>query len=421
MGSRTSVAPGIERNSLALAISGVVTAGVGLVYWIVMGRLYPPGEVGAAAAVITTATMLSAFGNLGLGAYFERFLPIAGARSVRLPIRGLAVGASVGALLGLGFLLVGPTSEMFASPAQMVLFPVVVVVLSGFALLDHISIAMQRADWAARKNIAHAVLKLLVAAGVAAVAGRLGMILGWVVTAALLSGALCVVARRALVQAARTPAAVDVDLPPWSQQWRFIAGNYGIYVASSLTPLLLPPVVIGLLGAESNAYFAIVWSLVSAVLVLMTMLMGPYVAAVSAAPEDVVSLTRRFVAILAVVAGVASLGLLTVGPLLLRLAGPGYSDAGTPLMRLAAIAIPCAVAGLAFTAICRVRRRLLPALLVQSLNAVVMLTLCALWISRDGLAGAGWAMIVAEAITTVLVAIPVARALLDRPPRRYPE
>ena len=113
--------------------------------------------------------------------------------------------------------------------------------------------------------------------------------------------------------------------------------------------------------------------------------------------------------------------MLTVGPLLLRLAGPGYSDAGTPLMRLAAIAIPCAVAGLAFTAICRVRRRLLPALLVQSLNAVVMLTLCALWISRDGLAGAGWAMIVAEAITTVLVAIPVARALLDRPPRRYPE
>ncbi|MEE3850386.1 oligosaccharide flippase family protein [Gordonia sp. LSe1-13] len=411
---RTSAAPGIERNSLALAVSGVVTAGVGLVYWIVMGRLYPATEVGAAAAVITTATMLSAFGNLGLGAYFERFLPVAGAQSFSLPTRGLVVGATVGAVLSLGFLVVGPTDEMFATSAQMALFPLVVVVLSGFALLDHVSIAMQRADWAARKNIAHAVVKLLVAAGVASVAGRLGIILSWVLTAIVLAVALWVVIRRALLVAAQTPPAEGVIMPPWSDQRRFIAGNFGIYVATALTPLILPPVVIGLVGAEENAYFAIVWSLVSAVIVLMTMLMGPYVAAASAQPSDVVSLTRRFVAILASVAGVSSIGLLTVGPFLLQLAGPGYASAGTPLMRLAALALPLAVAGLALTAICRVRRKLWPALLVQVLNASVMLTLCTVWISRHGLQGAGWGLIVAEGVTTAVVAIPLIRVLSGR-------
>ena len=100
----------IARSSAALVVSGLGTAVLGLVYWVLAGRMYPASEVGAAAAVITTATMLSAFGNLGIGAYLERFLPIAGERSLTLPSRGLLIGASCGALLGCGFLIVGPTS-----------------------------------------------------------------------------------------------------------------------------------------------------------------------------------------------------------------------------------------------------------------------------------------------------------------------
>lgn len=422
----TTEAVGIERNSLALAVSGVVTAGVGLVYWIVMGRLYPTAEVGAAAAVITTATMLAAFGNLGLGAYFERFLPVAGTASLRLPRRGLVVGAAVGALLSIGFLFVGPVSEMFSDSLQLALFPLVVIALSSFALLDHVTIALQQAHWAARKNITHAVAKLIGAVAVASFAGRLGIVMTWVLTAIVLSGVTWMVASRVLRVAAETGsssptgsppvASAPVGLPARSEQCRFIAGNYGVYVASALTPLLLPPIVIGHVGADRNAYFAIVWSLVSAVLVLLTMLMGPYVAAVTAEPARAMALTRRFVLILAVVSGAAAIGLVTVGPLLLRLAGPGYAAEGAPLMRLAAIAIPFAACGMAFTAICRVRNRLLPALLIQTLNATVMLTLCAVWIRAHGLPGAGWGLIVAEGMTAILVIIPVTRALTGRGP-----
>lgn len=412
---------------MALAVSGAITAGIGLVFWIAMGRLYPPAEVGAAAAVITTATMLSAFGNLGLGAYLERFLPVAGAASLILPRRGLLTGATMGALLAAGFLLVGPTSEMFAHPAQMALFPVVVVILSGFALLDHISIALHRADWAARKNIAHALAKLVGAIAVASFAGRLGIVTTWALTAVVLSAMTWVVAKRVLRTAAQASSTGN-RLPAGSAQWRFIAVNYGVYVAGALTPLLLPPIVIGLVGADQNAYFAIVWSLVSAVIVLLTMLMGPYVAAVAADPGHAVALTRRFVVILAVVSGTAAIGLVTVGPLLLRLAGPGYAAEGAPLMRLAAVAIPLAACGLAFTAVCRVRGNLMPALAVQTLNAIVMLTLCATWIGRHGLQGAGWGLILAEGLTAALVIAPLIRALAGRGPsmtdaltRRGPE
>ena len=423
----------IARSSAALVVSGLGTAVLGLVYWVLAGRMYPASEVGAAAAVITTATMLSAFGNLGIGAYLERFLPIAGERSLTLPSRGLLIGASCGALLGCGFLIVGPTSEMFDGAAQMWMFPIVVVVLSSFAMLDHVSIAMGRADWSAQKNIVHAVAKLAAAATLALSADRLGLIGSWVVTAAIAAALLWWVARRELRLRAADLASTSMALPAWRTQRRFLAGNYGVYVAGAITPLILPPVVIARVGADQNAYFSIVWSLVSAVLVLLTMLLGPYVAAMSAddaarpanspvlpnspvSPNVQVALrrTRQFVAILVGGAMVAALVLIVIGPVFLRLAGPDYAAHGTVLLRLGATALPLAAVGLAYVGICRVRCRLGPALAVQVISAVTMLSLTAAWIGDHGLIAAGWAMIIAEGTAALLVAVPLTRAVTGR-------
>ncbi|AFA73349.1 putative polysaccharide biosynthesis protein [Gordonia polyisoprenivorans VH2] len=417
----------IARSSAALVVSGLGTAVLGLVYWVLAGRMYPASEVGAAAAVITTATMLSAFGNLGIGAYLERFLPIAGERSLTLPSRGLLIGASCGALLGCGFLIVGPTSEMFDGAVQMWMFPIVVVVLSSFAMLDHVSIAMGRADWSAQKNIVHAVAKLAAAAALALSADRLGLIGSWVVTAAIAAALLWWFARRELRLRAADLVSTSMALPAWRTQRRFLAGNYGVYVAGAITPLILPPVVIARVGADQNAYFSIVWSLVSAVLVLLTMLLGPYVAAMSAddaarpanspvSPNVQVALrrTRQFVAILVGGAMVAALVLIVIGPVFLRLAGADYAAHGTVLLRLGATALPLAAVGLAFVGICRVRCRLGPALAVQMISAVTMLSLTAAWIGDHGLIAAGWAMVIAEGTAATLVAVPLARALGGR-------
>lgn len=416
----------------------MLTAALGLVYWVVAGRLYPAREVGAAAAVITTATMLSAFGNLGLGAYLERFLPVAGRRGYALPTLGLGIGAICGAVLATGFLLVGPTDEMFTSRIELVLFPVVVMVLSSFALLDHLSIAMGRATWSAQKNVIHAVVKLLGAIALAGLASRAGLVGTWIVTAAVAGGVLWWFAGREL---RRRVARADATLmPPLRDQGRFLAGNYGVYIASAITPLILPPVVIARVGADHNAYFSIVWSLVSAVLVLLTMMLGPYVASMSAAGVDrrpggdadggvdglgagpdstaALRLTRLFVAIMIGGAAVAAVGFEVIGPLFLRLAGPDYAEYGAPLLRLGAVALPLAAVGLCYVAISRVRCRLWPALVVQIISATIMLSATAFWIGEHGLVAAGWAMILAEGTAAALVIIPVARAVSGRAPLR---
>ena len=103
--------PGIARNSLAVAISGIVTGGLGLIYWIAVGRLTPqPRSESGPRRPSSRLPCFALFGNLGLGAYFERFLPVAGAQSGRLVIGGLAVGV-LGGGISAAFLVSGPSTR----------------------------------------------------------------------------------------------------------------------------------------------------------------------------------------------------------------------------------------------------------------------------------------------------------------------
>lgn len=407
----------MAKSSLALTASAAVTAAIGLLYWILVGRLYPPSEVGAAAAVIAAATMLAGFGNLGLGAYFERFLPLAGSDRRRHVAQGLAIAAVCGGILGIAFLFVGPTDEMFANTTQRVIFPMFVVILSTFALLDHVTIAMYRAHWGAGKNIAHAVAKLGCAVIAAFYIGRTGIAGTWIATAFLAAAVVGLLAFRTM---GREAAPAD-DLPPLQERIGFTVGNYGIFVVGAVTPLMLPMLVIARVGADHNAYFSIAWSLLTAVLVLLTMLTGPYVSAASDPAADLRALTVRFGAILGLVSVSACLGLLVAGPVLLRLAGRDYVTYGGPVLATAAFALPLAAVGYAYTAVCRVRRRVAPALAVQLVTATLMLSLTAWLLPHHGLVAAAWAILVAEGTGALISGILLARVLVStrrayRPP-----
>lgn len=392
---------GLGKSSLALTVSAAATAVIGLVYWILVGRLYPPSEVGSAAAVIAAATMLAGFANLGLGSYFERFLPLSGGGRGRQAVRGMAIAAGFGLFLGTVFVFVGPTDEMFANTTQQVIFPLFVVILSGFALLDHITIGMYRAHWGAGKNITHAVAKLLCAVAASFFIGRTGIAGTWVGTALIAS---LVVGFFALRTARREEAPADC-LPPVRERMTFTFANYGVFVVGALTPLMLPMIVIAAVGADHSAYFSIPWSLLTAVLVLLTMLTGPYVSAASDPSADIRALTVRFGGIMLAIAGTACIGLIAVGPLVLRTAGDEYATHGGPVLAVAAFALPLAAVGYAYTAVCRVRRRIRGALAIQMIVAAILLSLTVWQLPQQGLVAVSWAMVIAEGAGALLSGI----------------
>ncbi|MGC0363551.1 O-antigen/teichoic acid export membrane protein [Rhodococcus sp. 27YEA15] len=399
----------LERNTLALAVSALITGMIGMLYWAVIARWYPAREVGAAAAVITTATMLSAFGNLSLGAVFERFLPMAGRRSRTMVWLGFSVGGVFGSVLAGLFLVLGPTDEMFENRWQMLTFPVIVVVFSAFALLDQTAVALREAGWAAGKNVLHALAKLVLALALAYTASRLAVIWTWTIAAGVGVAVLGVAVARRL----RTAGYIDRPslLPPRREIGQYLFASYGIYVVSALAPLMLPLIVVARLGADANAYFAISWSLVTAVLVLLTMLTGPYVAAAAAEPDRVAELTRKFLVLLATVCAGGIVLFSVAGPFLLAMVGERYRDEGEPLLRLAAVALVPASVAFAYTAIARVRRKLVLATTVQLVNAALILGISIAFVPARGLSAMGWAYIVAESVSAVILLVPLVRSI----------
>ena len=399
----------MERSSGALAASAAITGVLGLAYWAGIARAYPAGEVGAAAATITTATMLSAFGNLSLGAFYERFLPVAGHRSTRLLAFGYGTGVALGVALGMLFLLSDSAGAIFAGTLERCTFPLIVAVLAVFALQDHTAIGLQRAEWAAGKNVAHAVVKLGAVLALGFTASRFAIVWTWVAPAALGAAVLGAL----IVRTVRSPAIAlaPSGLPQRREMAGYLGSSYGIYVVSAVVPLALPLLVVGRLGVDANAYFSIAWSLVAAVLVLLTMLMGPYVAAAAAAPAAAYALTKRFGRLL-LVAGTGGVLLFAVlGPWLLELVGERYAQEGTPLLRVAALALPLALVGVMYSAVSRVRRRLRLAIFVQLLNSALTLVLAVWLIDRQGLPGVGWAFVVAESVSALVLAVPLLRVL----------
>ncbi|MEJ2864289.1 lipopolysaccharide biosynthesis protein [Actinomycetospora flava] len=396
-------------NSLALAASSLVTGLLGMVFWAATARTFPVAEIGRGSAAISTATTLGTLANQGIGGMYERFLPVAGTRARRLLASSSALAFLLAVLLGAGFVLVGAGDRVLMTPFERWSFPLVTGVLAAFALQDNLLTGFRRASYAAVKNVVHAVAKLGLVIAVAAIGTGFAIVLAWTVPAALAAGVVLVwVFRRALraEEFARPP-----DLPPTAGLVEFFGATYGITVVSALPPLVIPLIVIHALGAEANGYFTMAWTIITALMLLITMIVGPFVAEAAAHPERLASLTRRVVLLLGGVAGGGALFLLVGAPIVLSWLGPQYGVEGTGLVRVMAASTVLAVVPVLYSALARVHRRLRLAVAVQIIMTVTIVGGCVLLVPTMGLPGIGLAYVVTEAVAGAIVLVPLIRLL----------
>ena len=391
----------LRLNTVALIASTASTGVLGLAFWAVTARLFPPAEVGLASALISSAVLLSTMSTLGLDVLYERFLPIAGVRAPALLRRGFLLVAGMGLLTGAVLVAVGPRDPLFQSGWAMAGFPLMVLVLAVFALLDKASAGLGVARWAAVKNLIHAVAKLAAVVALAIWDQAVTIVLSWTLTAAV--AALCtyvVLQRRSTTHPRWRQSA---DLPPRRQMWSYFGSSFGIASLWSIGPLVVPLIVVTQVGQAANAYFAVAWAMISALYLMMHLVVSPYVAEVAAHPEQVATLSWRMVRTMAVVAVAASAGLVLAGPLMLGLAGPDYRAEGHSLLWLAAAFLPLSGVAAVYEGFSRVRRRLALYLSVQAMMTAVIIA--GAWGAPRalGITGGGWAYLGAEALAAAIL------------------
>jgi len=206
----------------------------------------------------------------------------------------------------------------------------------------------------------HAGSKLVLLVVLGVTASGFSIAVAWIVPAALAAVVVTLwVFRRGL----RDPTyRRDPALPPNRELAAFFGSTYGLTVVASLAPLIIPLIVVNQLGTESNGYFTVAWTLVVAIMMLMSVVTGPYIAEAAAqettAPGRLYASTRRYIVLLSAVAFGGAAFLLVGAPILLGFFGAGYGEQGSELVRLMAGSIALAVVSTLYGALARIRRRL---------------------------------------------------------------
>ena len=115
----------------------------------------------------------------------------------------------------------------------------------------------------------------------------------------------------------------------------------------------------------------------------------------------------------------AAIAVIVFAPLGLRVFGASYSNEGSDLLRLLALAaianIPVAVA----IGMLRARRQVLHLFALYAVRSLLIGTLCVVLVKRHGLIGIGWGWLVGEWVMVAMLSAGQLRAVLAslfRPP-----
>lgn len=405
---RRQLAEPLERNAYALALNALVTAALGLGYWILATRYYGSEQVGQNAALISALVLLSTCSQLNLGSAMTHFLPRAGAASSRLVASGYAASAALAAVLATTFVLVAPQLlpklAFFQDSWLLSLGFCLAVVLWGiFAIQDGVLTGLRRAEWVPLENTGFGLAKLGLVVALAGALPAFGIFASWTLPLIVLLALVnLLVFRRLMPRHVAITAARAIPLRP-RRIWRFVGGDYlgSLFLQGGTT--LLPVLVAASLGTEANAHFYVAFILVSAVDV-MAMNVGASLTVEGSHDEvPLAALIGRTAKLGAALLLPVAAALALAAPLVLSVFGDGYADAADTTLRLLALGVAAKGVTILYVSACRARGRVATILMVEAATFVLTLGLSLLLVGPYGISGVGAAWLASQATVAIAV------------------
>jgi O-antigen/teichoic acid export membrane protein len=408
-----------HRDGLALVLSSGLTSVIGLLYWVVAARLFPPDVVGVNNTLISTMTLIAVAAQLNLGNALLRFVPVAERRRA-LVARCFAVGLGWGAVVGLGFgiganVWAPDLVAAFGHPALIAFYVISVPVWTVFVLQDSALTAIRRAGLVLVENVVFALLKI----GLLVVAAWLGLIGGIALGTVVATLLVVVVVVGYLAHALSTHAA---SAPHATQpvSGRDLAGFIGIDYAGNVawqTAVFgLPLIVIALAGPEGAAVYGVSWQITYA-LYLVASAMGKSMGAHSAAGDSAaIERARRGMDRKAMTLVLPGSLVVAIGSyFILSVFGSKYADGGAVVLALLALsAIPNVVTNSALWEARVRRRRAVQFGLPAAISAVVIVATLIL-VPTVGIVGVGWAWLSAQSVAATVILLRRRRVGPTRP------
>ncbi|MXM64516.1 hypothetical protein GR925_13935 [Streptomyces sp. HUCO-GS316] len=403
----------VLRTGHLLAVSSLVNAGLGFVFWIFATHWYDERTVGLSYSALSASLLLTGIGQLNLNDFLVRFVPSAGRRTRRLVLTCYAASTSFSVVVAVAFLamvpVVAPRLEFLLTPVTATCFVVATAGYVIFILQDGALTAVRCPGWVVGENVIFALSKMLLLAFGAALGLFSGILLSW-------AGALVVsliVANSVLMgRAIPRHERETKTTPPPPRMLGYAAADYSGSLFRMAGYTLVPLIVLNQLGAEQSAYFSVAWS-VAYVPYLLARNMGTSLLAESMrGPERLVEHALRVLRHSGLLLAGVTVVLVAAAPQILSLFGASYSAEGSTVLRLMALsALPNLLLSVAID-VARARRRLRWAVALQVAMCVLVLGLTRLLVPELGIVGAGVAWLVTQCLIGVFLVLSWSRWLV---------
>lgn len=409
-------------NAYALGLSGVLTSGLGVAYWAVAARLYPPDVVGVNAALLSLVTLLANVSQLNLRSGFGRFVPIAGRRTRALIHGGYLAALALAAATGIGVvvvLAVAPDvlSDIELTPLLAWLFPLAVILWTAFNVQDHALVALRRTAVVPVENGVFALVKILLLVPLAGVASQYGILVSWVlptaVGVALVSGWILtrLVPRQQRVAEAGGGAG-GAELVTAREVVHYVGADYLGSLLSIGSTSILPVMVLAALGAASSAHFYMVGMIAVATQLIPSVLATSLLVEVASSKAVFDVDGRRVMRQLALLLGPIVVVLVLFAEPILGIFGPSYAAEGAFALRLLALAgIPWSLITMAFIRM-RLEGRVRWVVVAQAVLAAMLIVPAVLVLPAWGISGLGAVTLVSQTLVAAVLSWAELRPML---------
>lgn len=400
----------LYRNGYALIVSTGITSALGLLYWTIAARVYEADEVGLNSMAISIMIFLSGVAQFNLQEAMIRFIPRAGARTLRMALYAygivLVLSLLVGVIFCLGIPLWAPSlSFLITSPSAILWFALAMVLWGIFVLEDSILIGLRQALYIPIENAVFSVVKIGALLLLAGLLPHTGIFISWTASVILVIVPVNWLIFRHLIP--KHVKSVKSPLPsiPVREVVKYVAANYLAALLSGISSAALPIIITEISGAEANAYFYLAWVIAGALQIIAANMSTSLTVEATLASEPHEAIRRR--ALIGIARIVIPLVVLIVlgAPLILQIVGQDYVEQGTLLLQLLALAAIPNLFNMVYVGMARAQNRNWSIVGVYGANALIVLGLSVLFLPRFGITGIGLAWVISQTLIALTLLV----------------
>lgn len=351
-------------NAASMVGTAIVTSLLGAAFWLVATHYFSKDSVGLASAAISAMTLLGFMGTVGMGTLLMGELPRLDKGHRSVINAALLLTGSIGAGLGLAFVLVAPLASSNFDPlretwAAAAFFVLGVGLTALTFVLDQALIGLLKGALQLRRNIVFTAVKLVALIPVAALVADAGS--QWIYGTWTMGIAVSLIVLIRFYRAERGDS-LKPDFALLKTMRLHAATHHAVNIALRTPELVLPIVVVTILSPAANASFYIAY-MITGFMFFVPLSLSTVLYAVGSGESKLLADRFRLTVYVSLGFGVVSnLTLLVLAKPLLSIFGSSYASEATGTLRILALDIFPSTFLSHYVALRRIQRRLASAL-----------------------------------------------------------